>query len=125
MKYLHTMVRVADPDASVRFFNLLGLSETRRIVSETGRYTLIFMAADEDVGSNPRTATAEVELTYNWPNDDDASAESYSGGRNFGHLAYRVNDIYSTCQRLMLPTTTAQLASGQTLRIASWRFCVA
>ena len=88
MKYLHTMIRVSDPDATIRFFELLGLKEVRRADSEAGRYTLIFMAApgDED---------AQVELTHNWDPED------YSGGRNFGHLAYRVDDIYATCQRLM------------------------
>ena len=88
MKYLHTMIRVTDPDATVRFFELLGLKETSRKVSEKGRFTLIFLAApgDED---------AQVELTHNW------DPEPYDGGRNFGHLAYRVDDIYETCQRLM------------------------
>lgn len=88
MKYLHTMIRVTDPDASIAFFALLGLKETRRIVSEKGRFTLIYLAApgDED---------AEVELTHNW------DSEEYAGGRNFGHLAYRVEDIYATCRRLM------------------------
>jgi len=89
MKYLHTMIRVVDPDAALRFFGLLGLVEVRRMDSEAGRYTLIFLAApgDED---------AQVELTHNWDN-----SEPYAGGRNFGHLAYRVDDIYATCQRLM------------------------
>ena len=95
MKYLHTMIRVSDPDASVRFFELLGLKEVRRMENEKGRYTLIFMAAPEDVESDGKRARAEVELTYNWDPED------YSGGRNFGHLAYRVDNIYETCQRLM------------------------
>jgi len=88
MKYLHTMIRVTDPDATIRFFNLLGLKEVNRMESEKGRFTLIFMAApgDED---------AQVELTHNWDPED------YAGGRNFGHLAYRVDNIYETCQRLM------------------------
>jgi len=88
MKYLHTMIRVTDPDATVRFFELLGLVEVNRKVSEKGRFTLIFLAApgDED---------AQVELTHNW------DPEPYDGGRNFGHLAYRVDNIYETCQRLM------------------------
>ncbi|HZF42876.1 MAG TPA: VOC family protein [Sphingomonadaceae bacterium] len=88
MKYLHTMIRVADPDAALRFFDLLGLKEVRRSESEAGRYTLIFLAApgDED---------AQVELTHNWDNNDP-----YDGGRNFGHLAYRVDDVYAACQRL-------------------------
>jgi lactoylglutathione lyase len=93
MKYLHTMIRVTDPDATVRFFELLGLKEVKRFDSEKGRFTLIFLAApgDED---------AQVELTYNWP-AEDGSSEDYTGGRNFGHLAYRVDNIYETCQRLM------------------------
>lgn len=88
MKYLHSMIRVSDPQATVAFFNLLGLKELRRFDSEAGRFTLIFLAApgDED---------AQVELTHNW---DEAG---YDGGRNFGHLAYRVDNIYETCQRLM------------------------
>ena len=94
-KYLHTMIRVADPQASVDFFKLIGLEEVRRKESEQGRYTLIFMATPGQEG------VAEVELTYNWPPEDGSAPEEYSGGRNFGHLAYRVDDIYDTCQRLM------------------------
>ncbi|HEY0411811.1 MAG TPA: VOC family protein [Allosphingosinicella sp.] len=88
MKYLHTMIRVSDPDATLRFFGLLGLREVRRIANEKGRFTLIFLAApgDED---------AQVELTHNW------DEQGYGEGRNFGHLAYRVEDIYATCRRLM------------------------
>ena len=88
MKYLHTMIRVSDPEETVRFFNLLGLEEIRRYDNEQGRYSLIFLAApgDED---------AQVELTHNW------DEKGYDGGRNFGHLAYRVDDIYASCQRLM------------------------
>ncbi|WP_374414832.1 VOC family protein [Novosphingobium colocasiae] len=93
-KYLHTMIRVSDPDATIRFFSLIGLEEVRRIESEKGRFTLIFLAAPGEEG------IAEVELTYNWP-AEDGSAETYGGGRNFGHLAYRVDDIYATCQALM------------------------
>lgn len=87
-KYLHTMIRVTDIDATIRFFELLGLREVNRKDSEKGRFTLVFVAApgDED---------AQVELTYNW------DPQTYSGGRNFGHLAYRVENIYETCQRLM------------------------
>ncbi|MBU3076882.1 VOC family protein [Sphingomonas quercus] len=88
MRYLHTMIRVSDPDATIRFFALLGLRETRRMENEKGRYTLIFLAA-------PGDEQAEVELTHNW------DESGYTGGRNFGHLAYRVDDIYATCQRLM------------------------
>jgi lactoylglutathione lyase len=94
------MLRVTDPDASVRFFELLGLKETRRFDVEAGRFTLIFLAADEDLAGEGERARAEVELTYNWPPEDGSPAEDYAGGRNFGHLAYRVEDIYATCQRL-------------------------
>ena len=95
VKYLHSMIRVTDPEATVAFFNLIGLEEVRRFEVEAGRFTLIFLAApgQEEI--------AEVELTYNWPAEDGSLAESYDGGRNFGHLAYRVDDIYETCQRLM------------------------
>ena len=88
MKYLHTMIRVSDPNATVEFFELLGLRELRRFDNEAGRFTLIFLAApgDED---------AQVELTHNW------DESGYGEGRNFGHLAYRVENIYETCQRLM------------------------
>jgi len=94
MKYLHTMIRVSNPDETIRFLELLGLREVRRMDSEQGRFSLIFMAppGDED---------AQVELTYNWPPADGSAPESYGEGRNFGHLAYRVDDIYETCQRLM------------------------
>ncbi|MES1984194.1 MAG: VOC family protein [Pseudomonadota bacterium] len=87
-KYLHTMIRVTDIDATVRFFKLLGLDEQKRFDNAQGRFTLVFLAApgDED---------AQVELTYNW------DPQEYDGGRNFGHLAYRVENIYDTCQRLM------------------------
>ena len=93
--YLHSMIRVSDPEATVGFFKLLGLEEVRRMESEKGRFTLIFMAAPGQEG------VAEVELTYNWPPEDGTAPEEYGGGRNFGHLAYRVDDIYATCQRLM------------------------
>lgn len=95
VKYLHSMIRVADPDATVGFFKLLGLDEVRRMESEKGRFTLIFLAAPGQEG------LAEVELTYNWPPEDGSAPEAYDGGRNFGHLAYRVDNIYETCQRLM------------------------
>jgi lactoylglutathione lyase len=88
MKYLHTMVRVTDIDASLRFYrDALGLKELSRKESQQGRFTLVFLAA-------PGDESAQVELTYNW------DPESYSGGRNFGHLAYEVDDIYATCQHL-------------------------
>jgi lactoylglutathione lyase len=89
MKYLHTMIRVADPDATIRFLELVGLREVRRMENEKGRFTLIFMAA-------PGDEAAQVELTHNWD-----EIEPYAGGRNFGHLAYRVENIYETCQRIM------------------------
>ena len=94
VKYLHSMIRVTDPVATVAFFELIGLKETRRFDSEQGRFTLIFLAApgQEEV--------AEVELTFNWPLEDGSPAEAYTGGRNFGHLAYRVDDIYAVCERL-------------------------
>jgi lactoylglutathione lyase len=95
VKYLHSMIRVGDPQAAVDFFKLIGLKEVRRMESEKGRFTLIFMAAPGQEG------VAEMELTYNWPPDDGSAPEAYSGGRNFGHLAYRVENIYETCQRLM------------------------
>ena len=94
MKYLHTMVRVRDVDASLRFYcDGLGLKEMRRMENPGGRFTLIFLAADE-------SPEAEVELTYNWP-DADGNTEDYGSARNFGHLAFRVADIYATCQRLL------------------------
>lgn len=93
MKYLHTMIRVHDAEKTVRFFELLGLRELRRFDNEKGRFTLIFMAA-------PGDDDAQVELTYNWP-DENGEGESYGEGRNFGHLAYRVDNIYEVCQRLM------------------------
>lgn len=94
IQYLHTMIRVTDPEATVAFFNLLGLEETARHESEAGRFTLIFMAAPGQKG------VAEVELTWNWPPADGGPGESYAGGRNFGHLAYRVDDVHEACRRL-------------------------
>jgi lactoylglutathione lyase len=88
MKYLHTMIRVSDPQETIRFFELLGLREVRRMDNEKGRFSLIFLAA-------PGDEAAQVELTHNW------DETGYSEGRNFGHLAYRVDDIYETCRRLM------------------------
>jgi lactoylglutathione lyase len=87
MKFLHSMIRVSDPQATVAFFQLLGLEERRRMDNEAGRYTLIFLGVPGD--------EAEVELTHNW------DESGYGGGRNFGHLAYQVDDIYGTCRRLM------------------------
>ena len=88
MKFLHSMLRVSDPDATVAFFQLLGLEERRRMENEAGKFTLIFLGVPGDEGG-------EVELTYNW------GERGYSGGRNFGHLAYQVDDIYETCRRLV------------------------
>jgi lactoylglutathione lyase len=88
MKFLHSMIRVSDPEATVAFFQHLGLEERRRMDNEPGRFTLIFLGAPGDAGG-------EVELTYNWDEN------GYGGGRNFGHLAYEVDDIYATCQRLI------------------------
>lgn len=93
-KFLHSMIRITYPDATIAFFNLIGVKEVRRFDSEQGRFTLIFLAAEGQEG------IAEVELTYNWPSPD-GEAEAYTGGRNFGHLAYRVENIYETCQRVM------------------------
>ena len=88
IKYLHTMIRVSDPDATVRFFSLLGLQEVRRFDYEAGRFSLIFLAA-------PGDEEAQIELTHNW------DESGYGEGRNFGHLAYSVSNIYETCQKLM------------------------
>ena len=95
MKYLHTMVRVSDLDASLKFYELLGLREMRRLENEKGRFTLVFLAAPDDAERSAAEGAPEVELTYNW------DPEAYGGGRNFGHLAYAVDDIYAACQRLM------------------------
>ncbi|GAB5506440.1 MAG: VOC family protein [Rhizobiaceae bacterium] len=96
MRYLHTMVRVTDIDQSLDFYcNKMGMVETRRIENEAGRFTLIFLAASDDVEAGKSSAAPLLELTYNW------DPEEYSGGRNFGHLAYEVDDIYATCQKLM------------------------
>ncbi|HWA02963.1 MAG TPA: VOC family protein [Rhizomicrobium sp.] len=95
MRYLHTMVRVSDLDAALDFYCAkLGLREIRRIENEKGRFTLVFLAAPDDAERAQDQAPA-IELTYNW------DAETYTGGRNFGHLAYRVKDIYALCRRLM------------------------
>ena len=88
MKYLHTMIRVSDPEETIRFFDLLGLREVRRMDNEKGRFTLIFLAA-------PGDEAAQIELTHNW------DEQGYGEGRNFGHVAYRVDNIYDTCARLM------------------------
>ncbi len=96
MEYLHTMVRVRDLEESLDFYcNKLGLVETNRYENDKGRFTLVFLAASGDVDKAKSAKSPLVELTYNWDPED------YQGGRNFGHLAYRVEDIYSTCQDLM------------------------
>ncbi len=96
MRYLHTMIRVKDLEASLAFYcNLLGLTEAYRMENEKGRFTLVFLAAPDDLELARKNQAPLVELTYNWDPED------YKGGRNFGHLAYRVDDIYATCQRLM------------------------
>ncbi len=95
MRYLHTMIRASDLDKTLEFFvNHLGLVEMRRYDSEQGRFTLVFLAAPDDVDRAEVAQSPLVEITYNWDPED------YDGGRNFGHLAYRVDDIYDTCQKL-------------------------
>lgn len=96
MRYLHTMVRVKDLDESLDFYcNKLGLAEVNRMESDKGRFTLVFLAAPDDVEAAKKKQAPLVELTYNWDTED------YQGGRNFGHLAYRVENIYEICQKLM------------------------
>ena len=95
MQYLHTMVRVSDLQASLAFYcDALGLVETSRTESEAGRFTLIFLAAPEDLDMVKSASAPLLELTYNW------DPEAYTGGRNFGHLAFQVDDIYATCAKL-------------------------
>ena len=102
MKYLHTMIRVSDIDAALDFFvGKLGMVETRRKDVPEGKFTLIFLAADQDLKQAKAERAPEVELTYNWD-----SEETYTGGRNFGHLAFTVNDIYATCAKLMAEGVT-------------------
>jgi lactoylglutathione lyase len=96
MRYLHTMIRVANLQESLEFYcQKLGLREVRRLDNETGRFTLVYLAAPEDQQQAIRIDAPLLELTYNW------DSEEYSGGRNFGHLAFEVDDIYATCQNLM------------------------
>jgi lactoylglutathione lyase len=96
MRYVHTMVRVKDLDASLHFWlKLFGLVEIRRYENEKGRFTLVFLAATDDLDRAKAELSPCLELTYNWDTED------YTGGRNFGHLAYEVDDIYATCQQLM------------------------
>jgi lactoylglutathione lyase len=95
MKFLHSMIRIGDIDKSLDFFcNKLGLKEVERYTNEPARYTLIFLAAPDDLGSAKNERSPLIELTYNW------DPEQYTGGRNFGHLAFAVDDIYATCKRL-------------------------
>ncbi len=95
MRYLHTMVRIADVDASLKFYcDVMGMREMRRMESEQGRFTLIFLAAPEDKRRAAEQKAPLLELTYNW------DPETYDGGRNFGHLAFEVDDIYATCQHI-------------------------
>ncbi|WNK20790.1 VOC family protein [Halomonas piscis] len=95
MRYLHTMVRVSDLDAALHFYcDLLGLKEMRRKDNDKGRFTLVFLAAPEDETRSTEEQAPEIELTHNW------DPETYDGGRNFGHLAYEVDDIYGLCQHL-------------------------
>jgi lactoylglutathione lyase len=96
MRYLHTMVRVANVEESLDFYcNKFGMVEIRRIENQAGRFTLIFLAGTDDVDAARGESAPMLELTYNWDPED------YAGGRNFGHLAYEVDDIYGLCQRLM------------------------
>lgn len=96
MRYLHTMIRISNIDSSLEFFcDKLGMKEVRRYESQEGRYTLIFLAAPDDQSTAATTKAPLVELTFNW------DPEEYQGGRNFGHLAFEVDDIYAICQRLM------------------------
>ncbi|HRE21498.1 MAG TPA: VOC family protein [Rhabdaerophilum sp.] len=95
MQYLHTMVRIRNIEESLKFYcGALGLVETRRIENEKGRFTLIFLATPADAAEARATRTKELELTFNWDDED------YKGGRNFGHLAYRVDDIYAACAKI-------------------------
>lgn len=102
MRYLHTMVRITDIATSLDFYcTKLGLQETYRYDSEAGRFTNIFLAAPGDMAEAKETKRPLLELTYNWPPEDGSAGEVYEGGRNFGHLAYAVDNIYDTCQALM------------------------
>ncbi len=113
MQYLHTMVRISNVDASLRFFcDGLGLVETKRYESEKGRFTLIYLAARDDENRARAEKSPELELTYNW------DPETYSGGRNFGHLAYRVDDIYALCD-VMAGYQDRPVRDGRGL--AAWR----
>lgn len=95
MEYLHTMIRVTHLDKTLAFFNLLGFVETHRMDNDKGRFTLVFLAASVDLAKAKANKSPLIELTYNWDNEED-----YNGGRNFGHLAYRVDNIYELCEKL-------------------------
>jgi lactoylglutathione lyase len=100
MKYLHTMIRVGNLDESLKFFALLGLSEVRRVENDKGRYTLVYLAAPDDLPQARENGAPTIELTFNWDEKD------YAGGRNFGHLAFAVDDIYAVCDRLQAAGVT-------------------
>jgi lactoylglutathione lyase len=101
MRFLHTMVRVADLDRALDFYvTTFGLQEVRRVDNEKGRFTLVFLAAPDDAGTAKETQAPVIELTHNW------DPETYSGGRNFGHLAYEVDDIYAFCAKLQAAGVT-------------------
>lgn len=102
MEYLHSMIRITNIEESLNFFcNKLGMVETKRYDNEQGRFTLIFLAASGDLESAKESKTPLLELTYNWPSENGGDAKEYTSGRNFGHLAYRVENIYETCNKLM------------------------
>lgn len=101
MEYLHTMLRVHDLEKALDFFiNKMDMVETNRIENEQGKFTLVFLAASGDASKAKENKTPLLELTYNWP-DENGNQEKYDGGRNFGHVAYRVENIYETCQKLI------------------------
>lgn len=107
MRYLHTMVRVGNLDTALEFYcQKLGLTEISRYDSEAGRYTNVFLAAPGDTRGGKNTSAPLLELTYNWPPTDGSTTEEYTGGRNFGHLAYEVENIYDTCQALQAAGVT-------------------
>lgn len=107
MRYLHTMVRISDINESLAFYcDKLGLQEARRIENEQGRFTLIFLSAPQDTRTAEQNNAPTLELTYNWPATDGSEAEIYHNGRNFGHLAYEVSNIYETCEQLQAAGVT-------------------
>lgn len=106
MQYLHTMIRVKNLDESLKFYvDTLGMVETNRYDNENGRFTLVFLAAPQDLELAKKNKSPLIELTYNWP-DENGNVENYTGGRNFGHLAFRVDNIYETCERLQTKGVT-------------------